>query len=285
VAKNSEQMKIKNSSGLSFEFLENGSIKHIEVDPIRISLKSATPYSKPGTNLFLRKRTNPMEFIPLLGPESSSKFQIKEHAFMAKGNWDGIDYTCVLQLSPKSKSWQWSIDINNTSTNNSELDLIYLQDVGLKPITNGLTNEYYVSQYLERLVVEDPHFGSVVYCRQNMKESVGNPWLMIACKNRAIAGSTDGMQFYGKTYRETGIPEGLRSDTLGGNYAGESSMVALQVKPFTLEPGAQHSTLFLATYLPDHPKASSADDLKQLANLFLESNHKHLQQFAFSTGR
>ncbi len=263
-------MKIKNSSGLSIEFLDNGSIKHIEADPIRISLKSSTPYSKPGTNLFLRKRTNPIEFKPLLGPESNNAFQLKENRFVAKGAWDGIEYTCLLQLSPKSRSWQWSIDIKNTSDSNIELDLIYLQDVGLKPITNGLTNEYYVSQYLERLVVDDTNFGSVIYCRQNMKESVGNPWLMVACKNRAVAGSTDGMQFYGKSYRETGIPEGLLSDSLTGNYAGESSVVALQEKPFQLAAGFQHSTVFLATYLPDHPKASSMEDLKQLSNLFHE---------------
>ncbi|MFA6403937.1 MAG: amylo-alpha-1,6-glucosidase [Salinivirgaceae bacterium] len=269
-------MKIKNSSGLSIEFLENGTIKHIEVDPIRISLKSATPFSKPGTNLFIRKRSNYIDYKELLGPESNSVFQIKDNTFISKGNWDGLDYTCILQLSPKSLSWQWSIDIMNSSAHNIELDLIYLQDVGLKPITNGLTNEYYVSQYLERLVAEDQNFGSVIYCRQNMKESVGNSWLMLACKNRAIAGSTDGMQFYGKTYRETGIPEGLLSDTLGGNYAGESSIVALQEKPFTLSAGAKHTTVFAATYLPNHPKASSVDDLKQLLNLFHEFGNEVL---------
>jgi len=34
-------------------------------------------------------------------------------------------------------------------------DLIYVQDAGLKPVTNGLINEYYVSQYLERRILED----------------------------------------------------------------------------------------------------------------------------------
>ena len=65
-----------------------------------------------------------------------------------------------------------------------------------------------------------------------MKESTGHPWLMMACKNTAVSGSTDGMQFYGKTFRETGIPEGLLADSLGGEYAGELSVVALQEKPF-----------------------------------------------------
>ena len=263
-------MNIKNTPGLSFDFLENGSVQHIEVDPIRISLKSATLFSKSGANLYLRKRTNPVEFIALLGPASNSRFQVKDNAYIARGSWNGMDYICALQLSPKSLSWQWSIDIQNTSSDYAEFDFFYLQDIGLKPITNGLINEYYVSQYLERLVLEDQKYGSVICCRQNMKESVGNPWLMVACKNTAISGSVDGMQFYGKTFRETGIPEGLLADTLGGNYAGESSVIVLQEKPFRLAAGDQHRSTFIATYLSDHPKATSTLDLNQITDLFNE---------------
>ena len=263
-------MNIRNSSGLSFDFLENGSVKHIKVNPIRISLKDATLYSKSGANIYLRKRTNPFEFKALLGPESDSHFLIHEESFVSKGSWDGIDYQSELQLSEKNLSWQWTVDIKNTTTHAVELDLIYVQDVGLKPISNGLVNEYYVSQYIERLILEEKTFGSVVCCRQNTKESNGHPWLMLACKNKAASGSSDGMQFLGKTFRETGIPEGLKARSLGGEYAGELSMVALQEMPFKLPSGETHKSVFVATYLPDHPTATSADDLKQLPDLMLE---------------
>ncbi len=263
-------MKIKNHLGLSFDFLENGSVQHIEVDPIRISLKPATPYSKSGANIYLRKRTDPFEFKALLGPESNSRFQVLEDSYVAKGFWEDIDYECVLKLSEKSLSWQWSIDIENKSGNPVDLDLVYVQDVGLKPITNGLVNEYYVSQYIERLVLEEKTYGSVVCCRQNIKESTGHPWLMLACKNKAVSGSTDGMLFLGKTFRETGIPEGLKAITLGGEYDGELALVALQEMPFTLPSGEAHKSIFLATYLPDHPAATSATDLKQLPDVMLE---------------
>lgn len=278
-------MNIKNPLGLSFDFLENGSIQHIEVVPIRINLKAGTLYSKPGANIFLRKRTKPFEFMALLGPESNSRFQLREDAFFAQGSWDGLDYTCVLQLSKKSLSWQWRIDITNISADSVELDLIYVQDVGLKPITTGLINEYYVSQYLERLVLDDHNYGSVICCRQNIKESDGNPWLMLACRNTAVAGSVDGMQFYGKTYRETGIPEGLLVDTLDGNYAGESSVLALQEKPFIMDTGDHHKSIFVATYLPDHPKATSDEDLNQISSLLHEFGEEDLapdQQEMFS---
>jgi cellobiose phosphorylase len=98
--------------------------------------------------------------------------------------------------------------------------------------------------------------------------------MMIAAKNQAIAGRVDGMQFYGKTYRETAIPEALLTDTLGGNYAGESSIVALQEKPFELKVGTHHTSSFVGTYLSDHPKASSMDDLQQINNIFREFEEK-----------
>lgn len=263
-------MKLSNSRGLSIDFLDNGSVKHIEAEPIRISLKSSTPYSKSGSNIFLRRRSDPIEFIPLIGPESDSRFVIAGGSYTAKGSWAGLDYTCRLQLSETSLSWQWNIEVANTAGDPVELDLIYLQDVGLKPVTAGLINEYYVSQYLERLVLEDQNHGAVICCRQNMKESTGYPWLMVASRNRAIAGSTDGMQFYGKTYRETGIPEGLQANTLGGNYAGESPVIALQENPFNLEPGGHYQSAFAALYLPDHGRATSREDLERIPGLFLE---------------
>jgi cellobiose phosphorylase len=263
-------MKLTNTAGLSIEFLENGSVKHIEAEPIRISLKAATPFSKSGANIFLRKRSEPLEYKALTGPESNSSFQLNGEVFVARGSWEGLNYTCSLQLSKSSMTWQWQIDLTNSTDYPIELDLVYLQDVGLKPITAGLVNEYYVSQYLERLVLVDQQYGAVVCCRQNMMESVGHPWMMIAGKNPSAAGSVDGMQIYGKTYRETGIPEGLVADTLSGNYAGESSIIALQEKPFILEGGQHHHSAFIGTYLPDHELATTVDDLLGLSGCFLE---------------
>jgi cellobiose phosphorylase len=263
-------MRIRNQSGLSFDFHHNGSVRSIQVDPIRISLKASTPWSKAGTNLFLRKRGETPEFIALLGPESNSLFSVNDNTYIVKGSWNGLEYECHLQLSLKGSSWQWQVFIRNISGEVVDLDLIYMKDIGLKPLNSGLINEYYVSQYLERLVMKDENFGAVICCRQNMKESTGYPWLMIASKNGASSGSTDGMQFYGKSYRATGIPEALLSEELGGNCAGESPVIALQEKPFSLQTGETYTGAFAATYLPDHPEATSANDLKKLSQLFAE---------------
>jgi cellobiose phosphorylase len=261
---------IRNSPGLSIDFLDNGSVKFIEAAPIRISLKPATPFSKSGTNIWLRKRGEKMEFHPLLGPNSDSRFNVSDDSFIAKGSWAGIDFKCILQLSQKSLSWQWCIEIKNTTGEPVDLDLIYLQDVGLKPITGELINEYYVSQYLERRILEDKTYGSVICCRQNTRESVGYPWLMMVCETGSIAASTDGMQFYDKTYRETGIPECLLTEKLGGEYSGESSVVALQETPFSLASGKNRTTRFTSTYVHDHPQATSEEDLKLIPGLIQE---------------
>ncbi len=269
-------MNIRNSLGLYIDIQDNGSVRSIAVDPIRISLKASTPFSLSGANIWLRKRTDRIGYTALLGPGSNSRFTIEDNSYIAAGSWAGLVYTCSLQLSGKSLSWLWNIEIENTSDSAVEADIICVQDVGLKPVNSGLINEYYVSQYLERRILEDKEYGSVVCCRQNMKESVGNPWLMMACKNRAAAASVDGMQFYGRTYRETGIPEGLIAEALGGEFSGESSVVALQEKLFKMPAGGKHTSVFAATYKADHPEATSENDLDRLPDLFSEFGHAEL---------
>jgi 1,2-beta-oligoglucan phosphorylase len=263
-------MKIQNSVGLSIEFLKSGLIKNILADPIRINLRNSTPFSRTGTNIYLRKISDNYEYIPLTGPESNSHFSIDRNNYIASGNWNSLEYRCILRLSEISQSWQWSIEITNKAGAELDIDLIYVQDVGLKPLSSALINEYYVSQYIERLILNDAKYGKVVCCRQNMNDPEGTRWLMLACNNGAVAASTDGMQLYGNRYRSTGVSEGLISHVLGGEYAGESSIIALQTKPFCLSSDNKHRIEFVAKYVSDHPLASSSEDLRLLPGLMLE---------------
>jgi len=78
-------MKINNSLGLSVELLENGIIKSIVADPIRVGLRNVSIYAKPLSNIFLRKiSSNNIEFIPLWGPESPSQYYIFNNALKPK---------------------------------------------------------------------------------------------------------------------------------------------------------------------------------------------------------
>ncbi len=268
-------MKISNREGLTVEFLENGAVSCIHTDTIMISMRRATVYTGAYAGVWLRIRGPVTEFHPLTGPGSDSVFRLEDGEYISAGRWKGIGYICTLVLSEKSLSWGWRIDLRNNSGKDLVIDLVSLQDAGLKAVSTGLVNEYYVSQYTERRVLDDPGYGKVVCCRQNMRESGGNPWLMMASPGRALSGCTDGMQFYGKSYRATGIPEGLLADTLGGEYAGESSVIALQGEPFMLQAGGKHTVSFAATFLHDHPPATSEADLDRLEGLADEFSHGH----------
>ena len=260
-------LHLTNPAGLSFRFFNNGLIKHICVDPIKISLKSASPLGKLGTNLFLRKKGSSISYKPLLGSVSNSRFSVDNSSFQARGSWDGVDYVCILQLSEADLAWQWSIELTNNANQTVELDVIYMQDVGLEPSVGGQKNEYYISQYIERRILNAPDHGSVICCRQNAAGPTGNPWLLIACKGNAISASVDGMQLYGSSYTATELLEGLLADILPGEYSGESSIVAMQEKPFLLAPSGTHVSEFIASYIPHHASATSLDDLQQLPKL------------------
>lgn len=266
-------MNIRNEAGLTAEILENGAVGWIEASPVMISLRRASVYSGAYAGVWLRKNSGSQWFLPLTGPGSGSRFRVAGGIFFAEGNHDGIDYVCTLRLSDKSLSWEWRIDLKNGRGEDTELDLVCLQDVGLKTASPGLVNEYYVSQYTERRILEDPVHGKVVCCRQNMKESGGHPWMMIASLGRAASACTDGMQFYGRSYRATGIPEGLLADSLGGEYAGESSVVALQEEPFVLSACEAHTVRFAGTFLHNHPPATTEADLDRIQGLEREFSH------------
>lgn len=260
-------MKITNKSGLFFEFLKNGSLKNIEAENIKINLKSGTLFSKDIANIYIRKLGKIIEFKPLLGTKSNSEFMVSDNQLIVKGNWENIEYTCVLQLSEIEFAWKWNIEITNNSAENLELDLVYFQEIGLKTSNENLVNELYVSQYLERIILEDETHGKVLACRQNTKEKTGYPWLMLASGNCAKSALTDGKQFYGNSYRATEIPEALLLSEFQGNLAGESPIVSLQEEPFSLNVGGKKQVEFFGIFNTNHVNATSAEDLVLLKNI------------------
>jgi len=259
---------INNKRGLKINFLENGLIKNITCHPLQISLKTASSFSRSGANIYLRKIQNDhITHKALLGPESNSEFSIRENSFIAQGNWEGIHYTCPIQLDSESTSWQWHITTKNTSNSTLLLDVIYVQDVGLKQMSDATVNEAYVSQYIDRQILTHSKYGKVICCRQNLPDTQQQIWLMIACKNSASSASTDGMQWYGNSYRETSIPEALLKKTLSGECTAELSIVALKEEPFNLNTHTEHETTFVANYMANHLEATSIKDLERISPL------------------
>ncbi|MEY4508148.1 MAG: hypothetical protein RLZZ450_270 [Pseudomonadota bacterium] len=262
-----DAMIVTNPLGLTFTFSSSFALQSIEADKIRVSLRAPSVFGRPCANIYLRRRDGDRTCTPLMGPASPSRYHVDDGYLVARGSWAGLDYECMLLPAKAQLAWQWRVRVESKLDRAVELDLLHVLDVGLKENAPGAVNEYYVSQYLERRLFEHPQYGSVVCCRQNTKEPVGHPWLMLASGSRAVAASTDGVLFYGRTYRSTGEPEALTADKLGGELAGESSIVALQAEPFVLHGGESRTSAFVASYLPDHPEASSEADLTGLDEL------------------
>lgn len=261
---NMKDRQIENEAGLVVHFLRDGRVKSIETKQIRLSLKQADILTDTGCQLYLRKRSDEIKSIALTGGDSGGLFRIHEGGYHAGTEWENLNIETYLELSQTDTAYRWRIEIKNSGSLPVDLDVVYRQDVGLKTKHDGLVNEYYVSQYLERRILNHKEHGAVVCCRQNMLESTGNPWLLLGSKHFAGSGSTDGMQFYGKIYRETGQAEALKVEVLGGDFAGESSVVALQEEPFRLQPGETKEVVFYGIFMSDHPGATSEQDLNIL---------------------
>jgi cellobiose phosphorylase len=253
-------MEISNSKGLKIKVLPNGSIGSIAVDRLRINLRESDIHSASGTLLFARIHGHDLQLEPLLGPSLKGSFGIADNKFYAKGESEYLRYLAELKTSPNETAWMWSLMITNTGTNPIQIDAICIQDLGLRH-GESLVNEYYVSQYTERRLFDSASYGKVAVCRQNMRQSTGNPWLLMVCPEGAVAAATDGAQIYGPKNRHSAFPPGLYLPQLGGEYAGESSLLALQSKMITLNPGAGIVLRFMFFFVADHSGPSAASDL------------------------
>jgi len=257
-------MEIKNRKGLSVKILENGAVQSIEIGNIRVGMQAGSPFARTGFNIFLRRKEKEIRYIPLTGPASNGRFSVTDSCYASSGKWEGISYTLNLSLSQESNSCFWSASLKYEGAGSAVLDLVLVQDLGLKPAGPGVNNEYYASQYLERTVLEDQNYGTVLLARQNMREAGAYPFVFLAAEDGAVAACTDGMEFYGRSFRETGVPEGLLADRLAGESAGEASLLALQSKPIALDNGVETKISFVMSYLEDHPLAISKDDLERV---------------------
>ena len=261
-------MRIENSTGLVVTVLDNGLIERICAGPVRVCLNPSSPMGRHGANLYLRSRSPWRDEVPLLGPGSNSRFDIVDDSLVATGTWQGVEYTVCLSLSADAAAWTWTVEVHNTRDGPVELDLTYVQDVGLVPDKDGQANEYYASQYVERRILEDETRGSVVCCRQNLRGPTGNPQLLIAAGSRAGSACVDGTQFYGSHYRLSEKPLGLAADALAGECAGELSVIALREQATVVPSGGSHRSDFVALYTADHPAPTSPDDLQRLPDVF-----------------
>jgi cellobiose phosphorylase len=256
----SQVYNIKNSAGLTLTVYDNGSIKNIIQDSVQIKLLAGSPFQAKGTNLYLRIRGKEILSIPLFGPESPARQVLNENVFQSEGQFQGVRFSCRLMLAEDESSWVWNVQVQNNTTGKVQLDLLYTQDVGMVPAETGSVNDLFVSQYVDYEPLLHDRYGHIICCRQ--VEQGGNciPWLALGSLSKVKSYSTDGLQFFGPSFRETGVSVGLSLSQLQGRAQQEFSLVALQEEPFVLEPGQSKDVGFFAVYCSDHPQRTTPED-------------------------
>src|SRR3954451_23264323 len=108
--------ELRNTRGLVFTVLENGSIFTVTHDGVLINQIPGTPLEGGLGNVYLRRlERDQASFAPVQGPASESTCLISESGISWEGSWRGLDYRCTLRLAPDDTIWFWSLDVTNTT--------------------------------------------------------------------------------------------------------------------------------------------------------------------------
>ncbi|WNM60909.1 GH36-type glycosyl hydrolase domain-containing protein [Candidatus Nitrospira neomarina] len=261
-----ETIELANSSGLVFEFFQNGGLFRAMCHEVMINQILGNPLEGSLNNIYLRLRTvDSITFVPLIGPSSPSAFAYAPHQARWQGNWQDLAYTCSLTIHPEATLWFWTIDIRNTASTDRLCDVIYTQDIGLAHEGAVRNNEAYCSHYIDHHVLTHDKYGPVVCSRQNQACGDHHPWLIQGSTTHTRGFVTDGLAFYGLAYKHTNTPVGLTQDCLVSvKQQYEMAFCGLQSDILRIAPGESRSVTFYAEYVPHHPEPSQAADADRI---------------------
>src|SRR5688572_9757456 len=142
--------RLQSAAGLSVELLDNGALRRMDHGDTILNLFLGNELEGGVANLYLRRsNADATQCLELLGPRSPTKFQRIGEAWVGTGEGSGIRYTVTLKLAESAPAWFWHVSLENSSSSELNVDLIYAQDVALAPYGTVRLNEYYVSQYVD----------------------------------------------------------------------------------------------------------------------------------------
>lgn len=260
------KIHLESRSGLRMDFNADGSVHRMMHGDVMINLFPGNGVEAGPIGIFLRcyHVGGEVTYIPLFGPGSPSSYGGDEHGFMARGEWNGLAYTVRLVLAEEAPVWFWYVELQNRSADFVSGDLIYTQDVALASEGAVRLNEFFVSQYVDHTPLEHFECGYVVASRQNQSVGGRTPWLLLGSLTHGVGFATDALQFYGLSARTQEVPRGLAEGLSQKRLQREHSMVAIQDSPFALASGIGISCGFYGLFVPDHPKASSDEDVRRV---------------------
>ena len=259
-------LELSSPSGLRATFNGNGSLRRLDCGAISLALFVGNEIEGGPANLYLRRHADRIEWVPLLGPCSPTRFSLDPHgkALQGRGQWGDIGYLIELTLAAAAPAWFWRVQLENRGATQHILDLTYAQDLALAPYGAIRLNEYYVGQYIDHTALSHPTHGFVMASRQNLAAEGHNPWSLIGSLGKAASYATDALQFYGLAYRSGEAPAGLMGDLPSSRLQHEHSLVVLRDAVIRLAPGESTSAGFFGRYLEDHPEPTLQADLLQV---------------------
>lgn len=258
-------------SDVRIQLYPDGRLFAVRCRDVMINQVFPTPCEHAMTRLYLRDRDDPANTMCLIGPPitdgrprpNASRLPVAD---ASTAQWSGVhgpfETDVTLQLHSERPAWSWRVAVRNRGPKPCIVEIFYGQDLGLAHEAGVRMNEAYCSQYIDHCVVQDPKLGPVILSRQNQAQDGRFPWIAQCCAEGAAAWCTDGYQFFGASHRCTGRPAALELERLPcQTLQYEFAYVGLQSHPLEIAPGAEATVTFFALYSPDHPNASSEDDL------------------------
>ncbi|MFC2149348.1 GH36-type glycosyl hydrolase domain-containing protein [Candidatus Auribacterota bacterium] len=262
-----EKHIIANKGGLEFEFfVSNGSVRRLGLKDVMVNLYMGHPLQGSISNIYLRVIDGEkVRYTSLTGPESPSTFAFGKNSVIWKGTVSGISYEVIFTLSQKTDMWFYVVKLSNESGSKTACDVVYLQDKGISHEANTRVNENYVSQYIDQKIFNTPKYGYVIAGRKNHPYKSHCAWILEGCMDGNESCLTDGLQFFGLSYKETNNPEALllkewKSEVIQDEF----SITAFKSKKYVLEPGQKQELRYFGYVKEDHKEATSEKDLAVL---------------------
>lgn len=234
----------------TFSFLPSGDIFEFTYENFLVNQFQGSAKEGSANNIWLRiYNEDGLKAYPLLGLLSESKVSKGENTLLFSGKVKNISYTVTFYAAAEG-IWFWNVELDG---NGETVDLVYGQDIGVAHKGGVLTNELYMAQYLGHTIFETEN-GYLVSSRQNQPQGDQFPYMQQGMiKGKSVGFSTDGMQFFGLSYKATQKPEALSGDLANVNYQFEFSYTALQSEKMSLN--RKQSVAFYGLFRPTHDDA------------------------------
>ncbi|QWB96284.1 cellobiose phosphorylase [Mycoplasmatota bacterium] len=241
--KNSINLKQINQGGLTFSFLETGDIFDISYLDNQINLLKGNAFDGSMMNIYLRiKHNDSYRQTRLIDRRVLTEVIFLDHKIVYRGTFEAINFQIDLVVG----KFQWDIHVSLEATSYKEVELFYGQDVAIQNRASVLSSEAYTVQYID-FKQEKGENGYTLSAKQNQGLA---QYLQIGSYSKNVSYSTDGFQFFGKTYKFSGEPEALKNKQLDQSVKQyEFSYLALQSDIIKLDHKAYVS--FYGYYQPE----------------------------------